>query len=229
MSKIRLISFDCYGTLIDWKKGVTGALRPLLDDYFITMDDEQVFRLFAEIDEDMVTAGFRPYREVLTEIMRRFAAKLNINMHPEDLDILVRSLPGWEPFGDTVEALREMKSKNYRLAIISNTDKSLIGETLKLLDIGFDMVITSEELGSYKPSPENFLEALRRFRQPADEIIHAAQSRFHDIIPARDLGISTAWINRYNEPVPPMDEEYAGMRFPDLRSFVAGLSELEGC
>ncbi len=161
--------------------------------------------------------------------MQRFARRLNINLQPADKNVLAETLPSWKPFPDTVEALRELKKKNDRLAIISNIDGDLLEKTLSQLGVGFDIVITSEELKSYKPSPENFLEALRRFHLPADQILHVAQSRFHDILPARDLGINAVWINRYDEPVPPMDEEYAGMRFSDLASFVAGITEMEGC
>jgi 2-haloacid dehalogenase len=229
MGKIRLISFDCYGTLIDWKKGVLDAIHPLLEDYFIEMDNDQIFSLFAEYDAELVTGEFMTYRLVLREIMERFTRKLNLNIHQVNSDLLTESMSGWQPFTDTVPALKELKARGYQLAVLSNVDRDLLEKTLSLLDTAFDIVITSEELGSYKPSPDNFMEALRRFRFPADEVIHAAQSRFHDIIPARDLGITAAWINRYNDPVPPIDEEFSGMRFPDLSSFVAGLTNLDGC
>ncbi len=229
MKKVRLISFDCYGTLIDWRKGVLDALRPVLDDYFISMNDEQLFSLFAESDEDLVTGEFRLYRDILREIMNRIARRLNINIQPSDIDILAESMPSWPPFHDTIAALQELKGKDYRLAILSNTDRNLMEQTLRHLNTEFDVVITSEELGSYKPSPANFMEALRRFHLPADQIVHVAQSRFHDIIPARDLGMNAVWINRYHDPVPPLDEEFSGLRFPDLGAFVTGLKDIEGC
>jgi len=229
MSRVKLISFDCYGTLVDWKKGVLDALRPLFDDYFLDIDDEHIFGLFAEFDESLVTGEFMNYTDVLSEVMKHFAKRLNVNIQSSDIGLLAESLPSWPPFEDSVEALDELKSKGFRLAVISNVDRPLLDKTLDKMDVTFDVVVTSDEIGSYKPSGENFLEALRRFHLPADEIIHVAQSHFHDILPARDLGITAAWINRYNDPVPPLDEEYAGLRFPDLASFVSGLSDIEGC
>ncbi|HYW94884.1 MAG TPA: haloacid dehalogenase type II [Bacteroidales bacterium] len=229
MSKVKLISFDCYGTLIDWKKGVQETLRPLFDDYFLDIDDEHIFRLFAEFDENLVMGDFMSYDGVLHEVMKRYAQRLNVNIQPSDTGALAESLPSWPPFEDSVPSLLELKNKGFRLAVISNVDRPLLDKTLANMDFTFDLIVTSDEIGSYKPSPENFLEALRRFHLPVDEIIHVAQSHFHDILPARDLGITAAWINRYNDPVPPLDEEYAGLRFPGLASFVEGLANIEGC
>ena len=224
MKKISLISFDCYGTLIDWRKGVLNALHPFLEDYFIEMDDEQIFSLFREFDENLVTGKFQSYDIILTEIMKLFGKSLNINIQEEDFSLLADSLPQWPLFADTNQSLENLRQK-YKLAIISNIDRPLLEKTLKKFNIRFDYYITSGELGSYKPSSENFLEALQQFKLPSDQLLHVAQSRFHDILPARELGLQAVWINRYHDPVPPVeDDQYPGMHFPDLKSFVDTLT-----
>ncbi len=223
MNQLRLISFDCYGTLVDRKEGVLNAIQPLLEDYLIEMEGDQIFGLFREFEENLVTGEFHSYHDILVAVMKQFGKHLNINLQKDDLNILANTFPRWPFFPDTLPVLQEL-SQNYRLAIISNADRPALEETVSRTGIEFDFLITSGELESYKPSPENFIEAMNHFRLSSGHILHVAQSRFHDILPARDLGIPAVWINRYNDPVPPLeDTEYPGMHFPDLSSFAGWL------
>ena len=206
---IELISFDCYGTLIDWKQGVLNTLVPLFDEYLLDIEPGEIFSLFRRFDAESLSSDFISYRNVLREIMKKYAHHLNVNMMQADLDCLVNSLPDWPAFEDTVLALRKLKM-SYKLALITNSDNDLIEKTLNFLGVEFDYVITSESLNSYKPSTENFTRALKIFDLPTHKILHVAQSIYHDIIPCNELGIRNLWVNRYNDPSPSDDVEKPG-------------------
>lgn len=216
---IKLISFDCYGTLIDWKKGVLNSLMPLFDEYLLDVSKDEIFTLFKKFDDEIVLSDFMYYRNVLNEIMKKFSAALNINLMKTDLDCLVNSLPNWEPFQDIAENLHKLKRK-YKLALITNSDNDLIEKNLVFLGVSFDYTVTSADLGSYKPSQNNFIEALRIFNLPADQIIHVAQSIYHDIVPCNQLGINNIWINRYNEPFPDQEKEKPGIEIRSMRELL---------
>jgi 2-haloacid dehalogenase len=189
MSKeIELISFDCYGTLVDWRKGILDTLVPLFDDYLLDISREEIFHLFMKFDEEILNSDFIFYRNVLRQIMKRFSSHLNINMMENDLDCLVKSLPSWPVFEDTSEILRKLKN-HYALALITNSDDDLVEKTMNFLGVHFDYVITSSQLRTYKPSGNNFYRALETFDLPSDKIVHVAQSIYHDIIPCNELGI----------------------------------------
>jgi 2-haloacid dehalogenase len=224
MSKeIELISFDCYGTLVDWKKGILDTLVPLFDDYLLDISREEIFQLFIKFDAEILNSDFIFYRNVLREIMKRFSSHLKINMMENDLDCLVKSLPTWPVFEDTAETLRKLKN-HYTLALITNSDNDLVEKTLNFLGVHFDYVITSSQLGTYKPSGNNFYRALEAFDLPAGKIIHVAQSIYHDIIPCNELGIQNMWVNRYNEPSPVDEIEKPGAEINTLSEMVTLLN-----
>jgi 2-haloacid dehalogenase len=226
MNKIKLISFDCYGTLIDWKTSVVNTLKTLFDDYLIDISEEEIFKLFLGFDENLVKADFMFYRSMLREILKLYAKTFNINFAQDDLECLVRTLPSWKPFPDTVNALKIIK-QNYKIAIISNIDRDLLDKSLIMLDTNFDYIITSDEVKSYKPSLNNFTYAFRRFNLPSQNILHVAQSRFHDIIPSNELGIKNVWINRYAQATSADPQEIPAAEFPDLISFARQLPNLK--
>ena len=218
-SAIRLLSFDCYGTLIDWKKSVLDILGPFFNDFQVTFSREELFAAFLEADRKMTGEDYMPYREILAEIVLRMADDLRISIDPASRYILSDHFEKWLPFSDTVESLKTLK-KRYRLAIISNVDDELFAITNKILGIKFDFIVTAEQLGSYKPSPENFRAAGIRFGLEQVEILHVAQSIHHDIIPGNKLGWKNVWVNRYAEPERTDPREFPDLEVPDLASLV---------
>jgi len=194
-ARIDVVSFDCYGTLVDWESGILAALASFRSEFHVRATDDEVLEQYAALEAVMESGQHVLYKDVLRGVMRGFARRVSVPEDRLDSDLLVKSLPQWRPFPDTVESLRRLKQR-YRLAIISNTDDDLFAETARSLEVPFDFVITAEQVGAYKPSTRNFLRALDTFGVPKERWLHAAQSRFHDVAPARSLGIATVWVNR---------------------------------
>ena len=189
------LTFDCYGTLIDWESGILAAVHPLLAAHGLTIDDERVLSLFADIESSVQAERYRPYRQVLAEVVRGFGNSLGFKPSEQECESLAESVGSWSPFDDTVEALKALK-RRYGLAVISNIDDDLFAESARRLGVEFDEVVTAQQVGSYKPSHENFLAAFERLGRGPDRILHVAQSLFHDIGPARELGLPCVWVNR---------------------------------
>jgi 2-haloacid dehalogenase len=193
---IRLITFDCYGTLIDWENGMLAALRPLLSRDGINVSDLQILELYGEIEADLESGPFRPYRQVLAQAAREIGRRLGKEISAEEGSAFAESLTRWKPFIDTMHALQSL-ARRFRLGIISNVDDNLFAETRKkLAPVEFDFVVTAQQMQSYKPSHRNFEEAIRRSGLSKDQIMHAGQSLYHDIAPANALGIQNVWVNR---------------------------------
>src|SRR6185312_1679215 len=147
------------------------------------------------LESEEENGEYKKYRQVLQRVMWKMAARIVFPLTEAEFNALPDSMPQWPAFADTVDALRRLKSK-YKLAIISNTDDDLFAETAKTLQVPFDFVITAEQAQSYKPSHNNFELALERIGLPKQRVLHCAQSVYHDIIPARELGIANVWVNR---------------------------------
>lgn len=194
-SQFECLSFDCYGTLIDWESGILAALRPVLAAHGRNLTDEGLLELYAVLEAEEEAGPYRPYREVLQYVTSKLGARLVFTPTLDELDALPRSLPKWPPFSDTVAALRRLHSR-YKLAVISNTDDDLFAHTAMRLGMPFEYVITAEQCRSYKPSANNFKTALARIGVPPQKLLHVAQSIYHDVIPAKELGVSCVWINR---------------------------------
>ena len=190
----QVLTFDCYGTLIDWESGMLNALKPLLEHHGVQLEDEQILELFAEF-EPTEEKEYKSYREVLRGVVRRFGDRLQFQPSLDEQDTLPSSIHYWQPFSDTVAALKTLSQK-YKLAIISNVDDDLFAGTAKLLDVEFAAIITAQQAKSYKPSHHNFQVAFDRLSLPTDKILHVAASLYHDIVPAKELGLSTVWVNR---------------------------------
>ena len=220
-SRIDVISFDCYGTLIDWESGILEALSSFRSDYGVRATDDQILEQYAALEAVMESGEYLPYKDILRGVMRGFTRRVSVPEERFDVDVIVKSLPNWRPFPDTVESLRRMK-KHCRLAIISNTDDDLFAQTAKALEVPFDFVITAEQVGAYKPSTRNFTRALEVFGIEKDNWLHAAQSRFHDVAPARSLGIATVWVNRRagkkGEGATALSNAIPDLEVPDLRT-----------
>lgn len=191
------LTFDCYGTLIDWESGILSCLRPILASHRAVRSDQEILALFAELEAELEsgTRQYIPYREVLARVVAGIGEKLGFVATAGETALLAASVPQWKPFPETVPALRRLKQK-YKLGIISNIDDDLFASTQKQLEINFDLIITAQQARSYKPSQNNFLLAIRRIGVPKEKILHVAQSMYHDVIPSRALGIANVWVNR---------------------------------
>jgi len=192
---IEILTFDCYGTLIDWETGILSALRPVLRRHEVGCGDEDLLRHYGELEPGAERGPFVPYRTVLGRVVEALGRRLGFAPEPDEIGALAASLPRWEPFADTVPALRALGSR-YRLGVISNVDDDLFAGSAGRLGVRFDWVVTAQSVGAYKPSPRMFEAALERIGPPAGRVLHVAQSLFHDIAPARALGLPTVWVNR---------------------------------
>jgi 2-haloacid dehalogenase len=194
-SRFKFITFDCYGTLIDWESGILSSLRPFLATHGVNADDAEILRLYGELEAEAEAGEYKSYREVLREVVRRVGAHFGFEPNLTEQDSLPDSLASWQPFPDTVGALRKLCSK-FRLAIISNIDDDLFAASSRHLATDFSRVITAAQARAYKPSPTIFRLAQEKLGVSTSEWLHAGQSIYHDVIPAKSLGISTVWVNR---------------------------------
>ena len=191
----RVLTFDCYGTLIDWESGILAALRPMLRAHGVARDGEEILELYARLESEAETGEYRTYRDVLRRVVDGVGHGWGFAPTPAERRSLEDALPEWEPFPDTVDALQRLH-RRYQLAIVSNTDDDLFAATAERLGIRFDAVVTAQQARAYKPALAIFQRALERIQQPASRILHIAQSLHHDIPPARRLGIATVHIDR---------------------------------
>ncbi len=194
-NRFEIITFDCYGTLIDWEAGILAALRRILSAHGKVIDDATILKLYGDFEQFSEQGVFRPYREVLGSVVNQFGVELQFTPTPAESNSLADSLPGWSPWPDTVDALRSLKTR-FRLAILSNIDDDLFAATRPKLGVAFDEVITAQQAQAYKPSLKIFELALSRINAPAHRVLHVGQSIYHDVIPAQALGLATVWVNR---------------------------------
>jgi 2-haloacid dehalogenase len=194
-STFTTITFDCYGTLIDWEAGILPALRGVLAAHGQTLPDAALLELYGEFEAQAESGPYQSYRNVLESVVWQFGERCGFHPSPAELRSLPESIPAWPPFHDTVAALQKLQ-KRYQLAVISNIDDDLFAETRKHLGVEFASVITAQQARSYKPSVNNFRLALQTLGVEPSRLLHAAQSVYHDVIPAQSLSISTVWINR---------------------------------
>lgn len=194
-SRFEYLSFDCYGTLIDWESGILGYLQPLLRSKGCLVSDEQILNLYSEFEPRQQEAPYRSYREVLNSVVLDFSREFHIQVSEEEADGLANSIREWEPFPDTVPALVRLKSR-YKLAVLSNIDDDLLALTAPNLRVELDCVVTAQQAQSYKPSLRNFEMLLDRLGVERGRLLHVAESLYHDVVPARRLGIAAVWVNR---------------------------------
>jgi 2-haloacid dehalogenase len=185
----RWATFDCYGTLIDWNGGIR---RELVRVFGEDEADERLER-YHELEPRFQASGGRSYREVMTATMRELAAA------EDDVSGLADSLPSWEPFADARPALDDARSRGWKLAILSNTDRDFIEASMKRIGVPFELAIVASEIGSYKPAKTHWLRFFEETKAPRDRHVHVAQSHPHDIVPAHELGLRSIWINRRGE------------------------------
>ena len=212
------LTFDCYGTLIDWEKGILGYLQPLLESYDVHVIDEFVLETYGEL-EPIAQAEGGSYKQVLARVLQRFGTRLAFTPSDADLTGFSHSIENWHPFPDTIPALIEL-GERFELAILSNIDDDLLAYSTKQLQVTFAHTITAEQVGVYKPDAKMFKEAERRVKGP---VLHVAQSRFHDILPATALGLDTVWINRPSAGAAKLVDASPTWTFESLKAFVDAL------
>ncbi|HEX4701315.1 MAG TPA: HAD-IA family hydrolase [Pseudonocardiaceae bacterium] len=209
MAELRWATFDCFGTLVDWRHGIaTGAelLFPgrgadLLDVYN---------RHEPLVQQENPTMR---YRDVLAETLRRATEDAGLTMIDDDASVLATGMPYWPVFSDTRAALAQLRAAGWRLALLTNCDRDIIGATQRRLGVPIDAIVTAEDAGAYKPSHAHFTRFADAFGVSTDQWVHVAQSYFHDMRPAHELGIPRVWINRLGEPDDPsiVDAELPGL------------------
>jgi 2-haloacid dehalogenase len=225
---VELLTFDCYGTLIDWESGIFSALRPILAAHAKSVPDVELLALYGEFEANAETGEYRSYREVLREVVRSFGQHLGFTPTADQLRSLADSVPQWKPWPDTVAALKRLSSR-YRLAIISNIDDDLFALTRPSLVVDFERITTAQQARCYKPGLSIFQMALQKAKTSPNRILHVGQSVYHDVLPAQSLGLATVWVNR---PSPRAGvgavKQAAGK--PDLEvPSVATLADRAGC
>ena len=188
-----IITFDCYGTLIDWEGGMVNAFMSETARDGVSLAADQIISAYMAVEPSVEAGAYQPYREVLAETARRVAARLGWNLSSERAGFLATSLPDWKPFEDTNPALERL-SRHYRLGILSNIDDDLLAATRRHFTVAFDLIVTAQQVKSYKPGLAHFNAALARAE--GKRLLHAAQSYFHDVVPASELEIPVVWVNR---------------------------------
>jgi 2-haloacid dehalogenase len=223
------LTFDCYGTLIDWERGLADAFRPVLRAHGVEREDADVLARYARHEAAVQAGPYRRYRDVVAAGLRGVAAELGFAPTDAELEAFSGSVADWPAFPDSAEALARL-SRRFRLGVITNCDDDIFAASNRRLGVEFDWVITAEQVGSYKPDARNFHAAFERLGLPRERILHVAQSLFHDHFTAKRLGLTTVWIDRRGERSspdtrPPADA-MPDATFPDLASFAAAAGRI---
>ena len=193
-----VLTFDCYGTLIDWEAGLLAGVRAILDPRGVEAADEDLLARYAAQESALESGPYLRYREVLARGADAVCRELGVTASPEELAVFGGGVVDWPAFPDSAAALARLKSR-FALAVITNCDDDLFAASNRRLGVEFAHVITAQQAGSYKPNHRNFELAFERIGAPRDRILHVAQSLFHDHVPGKALGLSTVWVNRRHD------------------------------
>lgn len=216
--RVTTLTFDCYGTLIDWEAGTIEALRPLLAWHGVTLADDEIIKAFQDLEEPLCKPPYRTYRTVLAGVAEGFGQRFGFPVSAAERDLLAASIPSWRPFPDTVEALRAL-GRRYRLTIISNIDDDLFAATAQQLGVSFDLIVTAEQARCYKPHRAIFEVALQRLGAEPGSVAHVAEG-VTEIAPMRQLGCATVWVRRNGRSARLLTEA-PDVEVPDLQSLLA--------
>jgi 2-haloacid dehalogenase len=218
------LTFDCYGTLIDWEAGLLGAFAPVLARHGVHIDDEELLVRYAAHEARLEAGPFLRYRDVLGGGLRGVAAELGFEPTDDEVAAFGGSVVDWPAFPDSAAALARLATR-FRLGVLTNCDDDLFAASNARLGASFDWIVTAEQVGSYKPAEANFQALFERVEVPRERILHVAQSRFHDHAPAKRLGMTTVWIDRrHDRPGAGATPEAAAApdaTYPDMASFAA--------
>jgi 2-haloacid dehalogenase len=216
-TSVAWVTFDCYGTLIDWERGITDALLPLLR---VPMDRNELARRYIRVEAQVEAEAYRSYRDVLDKAGARVLASLGVDA-PSPLPA---SLPAWRPFAEVPAALAELRRRGRKIAILSNVDRDLIASSIPQLGLEPDLLVTAEDCGSYKPAPRHWLAFAERSGASAEETVHVGASQYHDMRPAAALGYRTVFIDRHGESL----STHPTRTLPDLATIADVIDELAG-
>jgi 2-haloacid dehalogenase len=216
------LTFDTYGTLIDWERGILNALQVVLSRDDVGVSEDELLELYARHEAEVEGGVYRTYREVLAASVRGLCGELGVDPSDRAVADFSASVPEWPAFPDSAAALRRLATR-FRLGVLTNCDDDLFAGSNRRLGVTFDWVVTAQQARGYKPRTENFEVLFARVDVPRERILHVAQSLFHDHVPAKALGMATVWINRRHDrpgfgATPPADA-IPDLVCPDMRSF----------
>jgi 2-haloacid dehalogenase len=221
LDRLDVLTFDCYGTLIDWETGILAALGRARPEGWPISGDALLER-FAAHEARAERGPYRRYRHVLADVVRGIASDCNVELFDRAAGRFAASVADWPPFPDAPEALRRLAVR-YRLGVITNCDDDLFAASNRRLGVRFDWVVTAEQVGAYKPARRSFEVALARVGGPPERVLHVAQSLYHDHVPAKALGLATVWIDRRlgrpGSGATPPAEARPDLTFPTLEAF----------
>jgi 2-haloacid dehalogenase len=224
------LTFDCYGTLIDWEAGILAGLRPAVRGDGASPTDDELLEVYGRAEAAIEAGPYRRYRDVLETCFRQVCEHFGAQPNDEAAGAFGGSVADWPSFPDSAAALRALRSR-YRLGVITNCDDDLFAASNRRLGVTFDWIVTAESVGSYKPDRGNFDAAFATIGLPREHILHVAQSLFHDHVPAKSLGMSTVWIDRRHDrtgfgATPPAAVTPDAV-FPDMATFAAAATGAE--
>jgi 2-haloacid dehalogenase len=216
------ITFDCYGTLIDWEQGILNALQPVLAPRGIDVDENELLERYARHEAALEAGDYLPYRDVLAGSLRRLCEELGFSPADGDAAGFAQAIGDWPAFHDTAPALRRLHER-FRLGVITNCDRDLFALSNRRLGVTFDWIVTAEDARAYKPGLEPFELAFETIDVPRERILHVAQSLFHDHVPAKHLGLTTVWVDRRHDRsgfgATPAASATPDLTVPSLRAF----------
>jgi 2-haloacid dehalogenase len=218
------LTFDCYGTLVDWEAGIARGLGVMLATHGITGDSDELLERFAGHETALEAGPYRRYREILAEAGRRIGRDYGVEPSDDAVEAFGATVGEWPAFPDSAAALAQL-AERFRLGVITNCDDDLFAQSNRRLGVTFDWIVTAEQARSYKPDPRNFELAFERIDVPRERIVHVAQSLYHDHVPAKALGMTTVWIDRRRDrpgfgATPPADAT-PDLVLPDMASLAA--------
>ena len=221
------LTFDCYGTLIDWEAGITAGLRRILAGHDVDVDDERLLESYAAAEARLEAGRYLPYRTILAACARAVAKEFGVEVSDDEAVAFGGSVGDWPAFDDSTRSLKILR-RRFRLGVLTNCDDELFAASNRRLGVDFDWVLTAQQLGAYKPNPHNFealRERLHRDGIAASRILHVAQSLYHDHVPAKHLGFHTVWIDRrHDRPgtgATPAAVVHPDATFPSMAEFAA--------
>ena len=228
LDRFDALTFDCYGTLIDWEMGLLAAMRAVLGAHAVDAPDDELLERYARHEAALEAGPYLRYREVLARGLDGVADELGYSPTAAELAAFGGSVVDWPPFPDSADALRRLHGR-FRLAVLTNCDDDLFAASSRRLGDPFDIVVTAQQLGAYKPAEGNFHAVVDRLGLPRERVLHVAQSLYHDHVPAKALGMTTVWVNRRRDrpgsgATPPADVR-PDLVVPDMAT-LAGLADV---
>ena len=221
LGQVEVLTFDCYGTLIDWEAGLIGSVRDLMGDG----DDDAVLESYARHESAAEAGAWRPYRDILSDALAAVCAERGVSLTTAQRRALGRSVADWPAFPDAADALARL-SQRFDLGVITNCDDDLFEYSNRRLGSPFRWIVTAEQVRAYKPSRRNFEVAQDLIDRPRSAIVHVAQSLYHDHVPAHDVGLRSVWVNRRHSrhgagATPPVASAVPDLEVPDMATLAA--------